>query len=133
MSTDPSRTSTSSRWRYWKTPVLYGVGFCVLQVLVALVRFGFIDSWDPAELLLAIPAILSGLVLFFLGGLLVGLLAQRVDGRDRGGDSACRTVQPCRRLARPPYGGHRRPCSVSAPGRNPAVDPAILAASPKSA
>ena len=83
MSTDPSRTSTSSRWRYWKTPVLFGAGFFVLQVLVALVRFGFIDSWDPAELLLVIPAILSGLVLFFLGGLLVGLLAQRVDGRDR--------------------------------------------------
>ena len=36
------------------------------------------DSWDPAELLFAIPAILSGLLLFFLGGLLVGLLAQRL-------------------------------------------------------
>ena len=77
MSPDPSRTSASSRWRYWKTPVLFGVGFCVLQVLVALVRFGFMDSWNPVELLLAIPSILSGLILFFLGGLLVGLLAQR--------------------------------------------------------
>ena len=33
---------------------------------------------DPAELLFAIPAILSGLILFFLGGLLIGLLAQRL-------------------------------------------------------
>ena len=78
MSTDPSRTSASSRWRYWKTPVLFGIGFCVLQVLVALIRFGSMDSWNPANLLLAIPSILSGLILFFLGGLLVGLLAQRL-------------------------------------------------------
>ena len=54
----------------------FGIGFCVLQVLVALVRFGSMDSWNPAELLFVIPAILSGLILFFLGGLLVGLFAQ---------------------------------------------------------
>ena len=144
MSTDPSRASASSRWRYWKTPVLFGIGLCVLQLLLALVRFGSMDSWDPAELLFAIPAILSGLLLFFLGGLLVGLLAQRllrgvvgilaqrVMGRNRGGDSVCRTAQPCRRIARPAYGGYRCSRSVSAPGRNPAVHPAILAASSKS-
>ena len=68
MSTDPSRASASSRWRYWKTPVLFGIGFCVMQLLLALVRFGSMDSWDPAELLFAIPAILSGLLLFFLAG-----------------------------------------------------------------
>ena len=56
----------------------FGIGFCVLQVLVALVRFGSMDSWNPAELLFVIPAILSGLILFFLGGLLVGLFAQRL-------------------------------------------------------
>ena len=78
MSTDPSRASASSRWRYWKTPVLFGIGLCVLQLLLALVRFGSMDSWDPAEVLFAIPAILSELLLFFLGGLLVGLLAQRL-------------------------------------------------------
>ncbi len=78
METDPLRASASSRWYYWKTPVLFGVGFCVLQVLVALVRFGSTDSWNPEELLFAIPALLSGLVLFFLGGVLVGLLAQRL-------------------------------------------------------
>ena len=75
---DPARASASSRWSYWKTPVLFGIGFCVLQLLVALARFGSMDSWNPAELLFAIPAILSGLILFFLGGLLIGLLAQRL-------------------------------------------------------
>ena len=35
------------------------------------------DSWNPADLLFALPAILSGLILLFLGGLLVGLLVQR--------------------------------------------------------
>ena len=61
-----------------RPPVLFGVGFCVLQVLVALVRFGSMDSWNPEELLFAIPALFSGLVLFFLGGVLVGLLVQRL-------------------------------------------------------
>ena len=78
MGIDPLRASSSSRWSYWKTPVLFGVGFCVLQVLVALVRFGSMDSWNPEELLFAIPALFSGLVLFFLGGVLVGLLVQRL-------------------------------------------------------
>ena len=78
MRTNPSRDPVSSRWRYWKMPVWFGIGFCVLQVLVALVRFGSMDSWSPAELLFVIPAILSGLVLFFVGGLLVGLFAQRM-------------------------------------------------------
>ena len=60
MSTNPSRDPASSRWRYWKMPVWFGIGFCVLQVLVPLVRFG-----SPAELLFVIPAILFGLILFF--------------------------------------------------------------------
>ena len=77
MEIDALRASISFRWRYWKTPVLFGVGLCVLQVLVALVRFGSMDSWNPADLLFALPAILSGLILLFLGGLLVGLLVQR--------------------------------------------------------
>ena len=57
---------------------MFGIGCCALQVLVALVRFGSMDSWNPAELLFAVPAILSGLILFFLGGLLVGVFAQRL-------------------------------------------------------
>ena len=146
MGIDPLRASSSSRWSYWKTPVLFGVGFCVLQVLVAPcpVRLhGFLGN--PEELLFAIPALFSGLVLFFLGGVLVGLLVQRllrgVVGASRsvllsharGSDSGCCTVQPRRRIARPTYGGYRRSRSVSAPGRNPAVAPAMLAASQKSA
>ena len=66
-------------WRgYWKTPILVGIGFCVLQVLLAIVRFGSMDSWDPANVLFVIPNILFGLVLFFVGGVLVGVLAQRL-------------------------------------------------------
>ena len=145
MGIDPLRASSSSRWHYWKTPVLFGVGFCVLQILVALVRFGSMDSWNPEELLFAIPALFSGLVLFFsrrcAGRVACATslerscrsLAERFTDHARGGDSACCTVQPCRRIARPTYGAYRRSRSVSAPGRNPAVDPARLAASPKSA
>ena len=59
------------------------------------------------------------------------ILAQRVMGRNCGGDSVCRIVQPCRRIARAPYGGYRCSRSVFAPGWNPTVDPAIRAASPK--
>ena len=62
--------------RYWKTPVCFGLGFCILQILVAIVRFGTMDSWNPMSLLFAIPDIVLGLILFFLAGLLVGLLAQ---------------------------------------------------------
>ena len=64
-------------WSYWKLPVLFGAGFCVLQTLLALVRFGGGEGWSPA-LLFAIPAILFGLLMFFLSGLLVGLLVQRL-------------------------------------------------------
>ena len=30
-------------WRYWRTPVLFGVGFCALEVALFVVRFGFSD------------------------------------------------------------------------------------------
>ena len=62
--------------RYWKTPVCFGLGFCILQILVAIVRFDTMDSWNPMRLLSAIPDIVLGLSLFFLAGFLVGLLAQ---------------------------------------------------------
>ncbi len=64
-------------WRYWKIPALFGVGLCILQILVAFVRFGGREDWTP-PMLLEIPAILFGLVLFFLCGVLVGLLVQRL-------------------------------------------------------
>ena len=64
-------------WRYWKTPALFGVGLCALQILVAMVRFGGGEGWNPA-ILFEIPAILFGFAMFFLCGLLVGLLVQRL-------------------------------------------------------
>ena len=73
--TMPTRPKPS--WRYWKTPVLCGASLCVLQILVAMVRFGGREGWNAASLF-AIPAILLGLTLFFLGGVLVGLLIQRL-------------------------------------------------------
>lgn len=72
----PQRSKLS--WRYWKTPVLFGAGFCILQTLVAIVRFGGREDWNPIIILFAIPAILLGLAMFFLCGLLIGLLVQRL-------------------------------------------------------
>ena len=50
--------------------MLFGAGLCILQILVAMVRFGGGDGWNPA--------ILFGLAMFFLCGLLIGLLVQRL-------------------------------------------------------
>ncbi len=58
--------------------MLFGAGFCALQVVVFFVRFGATGPGNPADLLFAIPSILVGLLLFFLGGMLVGLFAQRL-------------------------------------------------------
>ncbi|MDE3257282.1 MAG: hypothetical protein OYM47_05555 [Gemmatimonadota bacterium] len=70
----PNRRS----WEYWKIPVWFGLGFCVLQILTAAIRFGTMHHSDPFGLLFALPSILSGLVLFFIAGALIGLLAQRL-------------------------------------------------------
>lgn len=64
--------------RHWKVPVLFGAGFCALQVTVFVVRFGTMAPANPPDFLFAIPSILVGLLLFFLGGMLVGLFAQRL-------------------------------------------------------
>ena len=68
--------------------MLFGAGLCILQILVAMVRFGGGDGWNPA-FLFEIPSILFGIALFFLCGLLVGLLVQRLL---RGCTGAWRTV-----------------------------------------
>lgn len=65
-------------WDYWKLPVWFGLGLCILQVLVAAIRFGTMHHSDPFGLLFALPSILWGLVLFFVAGALIGLLAQRM-------------------------------------------------------
>ncbi len=75
-------------WTYWKTPVIFGASFCILQVLVAFVRFGGRGGWIPANPF-EIPAMLFGLAMFFLCGLLAGLLVQRLL---RGSTGAWRSV-----------------------------------------
>ena len=65
-------------WDYWKLPVWFGLGLCILQVLVAVIRFGTMHHSEPFGVLLALPSILWGLVLFFIAGALIGLLAQRL-------------------------------------------------------
>jgi hypothetical protein len=52
-------------WRYWRTPALFGSGFCIVQILTAIVRFGGL-GWNPDTLF--------GLPMFFLCGLLIWLL-----------------------------------------------------------
>ena len=39
MTTDPPRASASSRRRYWKTPLLFSIGFGVLWLLIARLLF----------------------------------------------------------------------------------------------
>ena len=56
--------------------MLFGAGFCALQVALFVVRFGFRDASTAGPV--AWVPVLFGLVLFFAGGLLVGLLAQRL-------------------------------------------------------
>ena len=63
-------------WPYWKTPVLFGTGFCLLQVLIGVWRFRMMR--DPVSLWLAIPSMLPGLLLFFASGSLVGLGVRRI-------------------------------------------------------
>ena len=121
------------------------LGLCMLQVLVAVISFrGTMHHSDPFGLLFALPGILSGLVLFFIAGGLIGLLAQaHVERRQRYpscldpgrvGDcnAACGFVQSSRRLARTPYGGHLCAGSVSRSGRYSDADILGLARSAES-
>ncbi len=73
---DPIPDVSTRDWRYWRTPVLFGAGFCALQVALFVVRFGFRDASTAGPV--AWVPVPFGLVLFFAGGLLVGLLAQRL-------------------------------------------------------
>ena len=69
----------NSNWTYWKIPVLFGAGFCAVQLAVFLVRFGSVGPAAQQEQWVSpISGMLTGLLLFFGGGLLAGLLAQRV-------------------------------------------------------
>ena len=56
--------------------MLFGAGFCTLEAALFVVRFGFGDrDISTAGPVVWVP-LLFGLVLFFAGGLLVGLFAQ---------------------------------------------------------
>lgn len=64
-------------WRYWRVPVLFGLGFTALQLLIFAARFGSLPVPPPAGGAPApILALASGLVQFFALGLLAGFLAQ---------------------------------------------------------
>ena len=66
-------------WRHWKVPVLFGTGFSAAQLAVFLVRFGSVGPAAQQEQWVSpISGLVTGLLLFFGGGLLAGLLAQRV-------------------------------------------------------
>lgn len=70
----------------WRVPICFGAGFCALQVLVFVGRFGFVGHQEPSgHLLQSLFPMLSGLVLFFIAGLLAGLLVQSFLRDTRGG------------------------------------------------
>ena len=75
----PQAPSAVKIWRYWKMPMLAGFGFCALQVGLLVVRFGFSDNLNPGRPPGGwIVGMLSGLILFFLAGLLAALLVRRL-------------------------------------------------------
>ena len=78
--TPPPRPSRASRsWSYWKIPVLAGFGFCALQVGLFLARFGLSGLGIPRHHIgTLLGGMLSGLGLFFLGGLLAALTVRRL-------------------------------------------------------
>ena len=60
-------------------PVFAGLGFCALQISLLVVRFGLGGRGAPGHHLGAwMVGMLSGLGLFFLGGLLAALLVRRL-------------------------------------------------------
>ena len=59
--------------------MLFGAGLCALQLALFLVRFGYGGGeMPPGQWAAAILNLSTGLLLFFGGGLLAGLLVQRV-------------------------------------------------------
>lgn len=76
---EPVAGSTGGRWAYWRVPVTFGVILCIIQVALVLVSFGAGTEWPrPAQAIQLALAMGLGLVLFFVGGVLIGLLVQRL-------------------------------------------------------
>ena len=70
---------SGGRWAYWRIPVVFGVILCILQVTLVLVRFNSGSEWqNPAPAVQMALTMGIGLVLFFVGGVLIGLLVQRL-------------------------------------------------------
>ena len=75
----PQPPSPGRGWRYWQTPVLAGIGFCLLQAGLLAIRFGFDGSSTPGHHPGPwLSGMLAGLGLFFLGGLLAALVVRRL-------------------------------------------------------
>ena len=66
-------------------PLLFGAGFCVLQIVLSLARFGFPGrAGEPAGSPGALVGMLLGSELFFVAGTLAGLFATRLVRGARG-------------------------------------------------
>ncbi len=63
----------------WRFPIRFGIGFMALQLMVFVIRFG-LDGFPISDSvdLIRLDGPVSGLVLFFLGGVLAGLFVQRL-------------------------------------------------------
>ena len=71
--------SSRRRWAYWRVPVIFGIVLCAVQIALALVRFGSTAQLqDPVQVVEMVLGMAIGLVLFFVSGLLIGLLVQRL-------------------------------------------------------
>ena len=66
----PEPTRTGGIWAGWRAPALAGLGFCALQVALALLRFGRLPEGGP------LGSVLFGLALFFAAGALAYLLVR---------------------------------------------------------
>ena len=76
---EPAAGRPDGRWVYWRIPVTFGVVLCIIQVALVAVRFGAGTEWPgPARTVQMALAMGLGLVLFFVGGVLTGLLVQRL-------------------------------------------------------
>ena len=86
---EPATGRSGGRWAYWRIPVTFGVVLCTVQVALVLVRFGpGTERLGPAQPVQMALAMALGLVLYFVGGVLIGLLVQRLL---RGCDGGWRT------------------------------------------
>ena len=73
----PQPPNSVSSWRFWKVPVLAGFGFVLLQVGLLFARFG-LSILGPYPEAPQLSNLLSGLGLFWLGGVLAALVVRRL-------------------------------------------------------